>query len=64
MGAAYLLKADMPGGSWYFLRQISDPLGGYAHYGGTSVAIYNNFCVIGAVGANGAQGKVLFLRNE
>jgi len=64
MGAAYLFKTDMPGGTWYFLRQILDPIGGYAHLAGYSVAISDNFSIIGAIGANGSKGKVLFLRNE
>ncbi len=58
-GNSYLYKTD--GTDWFFLRQIADPIGAFNNQMGKAVAVSANYCIIGAPGANGFKGKVLFL---
>jgi FG-GAP repeat len=59
-GISHLFQTDGTGG-WYLIRDMADPIGGFAHYLGRSVAVSGFNSISGAPEANGSKGKVLFI---
>jgi hypothetical protein len=59
-GISRIYQTDGTSG-YYFIRDIADPIGGFLHRLGSSVAVSGFNSVAGAPLANGSKGKVLFV---
>lgn len=59
-GKSFLYQTD--GSSFYYVREVIDPVGGAFHSMGTSVAATAGHVLSGSPYANGQRGKVLFLK--